>query len=222
VRIPTRSEQEAFRLTLGAASVIAVAVLVGSLTDPWIGVAAFALALGAAAIAYLRAENPDRHTPLGDAARQQHRHGPRPGVHHVLVVANEVLDGAELRERIVAGGDGDVELDILAPVLLSRVHLGVSDIDRELEQARARLDRSLSWAREQGVAACGRVGDPSSTIAIADELRDFGADEVIVVTHARDRATWQERDDLARLQRELDLPVHHVTVGEAGARPGAG
>ena len=77
-----------------------------------------------------------------------------------------------------------------------------------------RLERSLAWARERGIAARGEIGDPNPTSAIEDELRDFGADEVLVVTHPRERQTWQERGELERLQRELDVPVTHIVAGE--------
>ena len=81
------------------------------------------------------------------------------------------------------------------------------------------LERSLAWARERRIAARGEVGDPNPTTAIEDELRDFGADELIVVTHPRDRETWQERGELARLRRELDVPVTHVVVQNGRAEP---
>ena len=35
---------------------------------------------------------------------------------------------------------------------------------------------------------------------------------MIVVTHPRDCETWQERGELERLRRELDVPVTHVVV----------
>jgi hypothetical protein len=130
----------------------------------------------------------------------------------VLVVANEVLSGERLREQIV-GADGDgLEVDVLAPVLTSAIHYGVTDIDEETAEARVRLERSLRWAREQGIAARGRVGDPDPVVAIEDELRDFGADEIVVVTHTDEQANWQERTELQRLGRELDLPVRRVVV----------
>ncbi len=105
---------------------------------------------------------------------------------------------------------------MLAPVLTSRAHYAVSDIDHELQQARTRLERSLAWASAHGITAHGRVGDPSATTAIEDELRDFGADEIIVVTHPRE--SWQERDEVERLRRELDVPVTQVSV-EADRSP---
>lgn len=217
MRIPIRSEREAFRLTIAAVVVVAAAVLIGWLTEALVGAAVLALALAVAVIAYLRAADPDRHAPLRRAAHQAHPHGASAGERHLLVIANETLSGDELRERILAVDGERTEIDILAPVLTSQLHYGVSDIDRELGLARTRLEHSLAWAREQGIVARGEVGDPSPTTAIEDELRDFGADEVIVVTHPAERETWQERGELERLRRELDVPVSHVVVGKARA-----
>jgi hypothetical protein len=189
-------------------------VLVGWLTKPLVGAAVFVLVLILAAIAYLRAANPDRRMPLREATAAVHPHGAPSGKRHVLVIANETLSGEALCEQILGEDHERVEVDILAPVLTSRLHHGVSDIDRELEQARTRLGRSLAWAHEHGIVARGAVGDPSATSAIEDELRDFGADEVIVVTHPRERESWQEHGELERLRRELDVPITHVVVGD--------
>jgi len=182
MRAPFRSESDAFRFTLGGAGTVAVSVLVGWLTDPWVGLGVFSLAV----------------------VRRR----------HVLVVANQPLAGSDLRERIFEQDDGDVLVDVLAPVLTSRIHYAMSDIDRELADAGDRLERSLAWAREQGIAVRGTLGDPSPTTAIEDELRRFGADEVIVATHPSTSQTWQERDELERLRRELEMPVTHVVVGD--------
>ena len=213
MRTPIRSEREAFRLVFASAAVIGVSVLIGWLTKPLVGVAVFAIAAVLAAVAYVRADNPDRRTVLSDAAHESHPHGARAGTRHVLVVANEALAGDELRAKLTRVGGERVELDVLAPLLTSHLHYAVSDIDSELAEARTRLDRSLAWAHEYGLVARGKVGDPSPTTALEDELRDFGADEVIVVTHPRERETWQEQGELERLRRELDVPVTHVMIG---------
>jgi hypothetical protein len=198
---------------------VVVSVVVGWLTVPLAGVAVFVLGGASAAIAYLHVARSDRRPVLRDAARAPHPHGALAGEWHVLVVANQALSGIELRELILRHGE-HVELDILAPVLTSHLHYGVSDIDRELKGARARLERSLAWADTLNIIVRGEVGDPSHTTALEDELRDFGADEVIVVTHPPDRATWQERAELERLQQELDVPVTHVVVSDS-SEPGA-
>ncbi|MGO9956885.1 MAG: hypothetical protein ACLP50_13045 [Solirubrobacteraceae bacterium] len=213
MRTPIRSEDEAVRFVYASCAVIAVSVLVGWLVEPPVGVAIFAVAAVAAAIAYLRADNPDRRAVLRDAAHEPHPHGARTGMRHVLVVANETLEGDELRDRINRVDGERVEVDVLAPVLASRLHSVTSDVDGELADARARLRSSLAWAQEHGIVAHGEVGDPSPTTAIEDELRDFGADEVIVVTHLRERETWQEHGELERLRGELEVPVTHITVG---------
>lgn len=214
VRTPIRSEQEAFSFVFASAAVIGASVLVGWLTEPLVGVAVFAVAVVVAGIAYVRADNPDRRTVFLDAAHEPHPHGARAGTRHVLVVANEALAGDELRAQINSPETvGRTEVDILAPVLTSPVHYAVSDIDSALAEARARLGRSMAWADQHGIVARGEIGDPNPTTALEDELRDFGADEVIIVTRSPDSETWQEQAELERLRRELDMPVTHVIVG---------
>jgi hypothetical protein len=50
MRTPVRSEAEAFRIVIAAALVIGVAILIGWLTEPLIGVAALAVAIAVALI----------------------------------------------------------------------------------------------------------------------------------------------------------------------------
>lgn len=216
MRTPIRSEQEAFRFVFAGAAVIGASVLVGWLTEALVGVAVFAVAVVITGIAYVRAPNPDHRTVLLEAEHDPHPDGAPAGTRHVLVVANEALAGEELREQINRPEAGRTEVDILAPVLTSRLHYTVSDIDSALADARARLSRSLAWADQHGIVARGEVGDPNPTTAMEDELRDFGADEVIVVTHPQERETRQEQAELERLRRELDVPVTRVIVGAQG------
>jgi hypothetical protein len=213
-RVPFGSEAGAFRFTLGAAVAIGASVFIGWLSAPAAGFAVFAATTVSAALSRLSVSLRDRPAGLrratGEATLDRAR---RHAGHHVLVVANEALAGAELAELILRHDREHVEVDVLAPVLASHIHYAVSDIDRELAEARTRLERSLEWAHEQKIAARGEVGDPNPTTALEDELRTFDADEVVVVTHPCNRETWQERGELARLRHELDVPVTHVVVG---------
>jgi hypothetical protein len=214
MRAPIRSESDAFRLTVGVVAALIVAILLGALITPLVGVGVFIVALLAGLTAYLVVARSDHRPILAEAAQARHPHGAAPGKRHVLVVANETLVGRDLLVRIARDDPSRVEIDVLAPVLSSRLHLGMTDIDGELRSARTRLDRSLAWARDQGLNARGEVGDPSPTVALEDELRDFGADEVIVVTGPEDGETWQERGELERLRDELDVPVTHIVIGD--------
>lgn len=195
----------------GTVAVIGVAVLLGVLTTPWVGLAVLIVAIVVAAVAYLRADNPDRRQALGEAAHESHPAGSPTGTRHVLVVANEALAGDELAEQITRVDPEHTEIDVLVPVLTSRLHYAASDIDRERVAAQARLNRSLRWAQQCGIVARGEVGDPSPATALEDRLRAFGADEVIVVTHPGE--SWQEHGELKRLRGELDVPVTHLSVG---------
>lgn len=218
-RVPFGSEAGAFRLTFGAGLVIGASVFIGWLSAPAAGLAVFAAATVSAALLRLCVALRDRPAVLRRALSEAALDRARPPAgHHVLVVANEALAGAELAELILQHRREHVEVDVLAPVLASHVHYAVSDIDSELAEARTRLERSLAWARAHKIVARGEVGDPNPTTALEDELRTFGANEVIVVTHPRDRETWQERGELARLRRELGVPVTHFVAGDDRAK----
>lgn len=207
MRIPILTESYVFRLVL----LIGASMVLSAVSSPLAGVLLFAAGmLGALAYEMLHPE--PRRSPLREAVHAPHRHGSRGGQRHVLVVADEALAGDELRARISKLDGGRLEVDVLAPVLSSRTHYWTSDLDGEINQARRRLDASLAWLAEQGIEARGEVGDPNPLTAIEDELRDFGADEVIIATHALDRASRLESGMLARVRAELDVPVSHIVV----------
>jgi hypothetical protein len=219
-RVPFGSEAGAFRFTLGAGLVIGASVLIGWLTVPAAGLVVFAAGTVSAALSRLCAVLVNRQAALRRAMNEASldEAGPQ-ACDHVLVVANEALAGDELAAFILRDRRERIEVDVLAPVLASHVHYAMSDIDGELAEARTRLERSLAWAREHKVVARGAVGDPNPTTALEDELRSFGANEVIVVTHPRDRESWQVRGELARLRRELDVPVTQFVVRDHRPEP---
>ena len=131
----------------------------------------------------------------------------------MLVVANRTLASDELRSEIAERARDGAQVHLVAPILCSRVHYIASDIDRELRDARERLDDTLAWAREQGLDITGVVGDPNVALgAIEDELRRFGADEVLISTHPPKQSNWLETGIVTRLREELDVPVTHLVV----------
>jgi hypothetical protein len=214
VRVPLRTEFDAFRVVIALALVASAAVLVGWLISPEYGVVLLAAGITAGVVFELAGRDSDRGSGLRDAALEAHPHGAISGERHVLVIASTELAGEELRRELTPSAPGVVELDVLAPILASRAHYWTSDFDRERAEARERLERSLAWAAAQGFVARGEVGDPDPLAAIADELRDFGADEVIVATHPGERRGWLAERMLAHLTRELGVPVREIVVGD--------
>ena len=211
MRIPVRSETDALYVTCGVGALIAASVILGALIDPLVGVALFVGGVGGALFWELGTEDPDRARPLREAWTD----GPHGGRRRVLVVANRTLAGEELREALRKVAADGAELHVVAPILPSRVHYIASDVDRELEEARECLAAALAWAREEGLEADGTVGDPFTAFgAVEDELRAFGADEVIVSTLPPGRSNWLEAGILQRLRDELDVPITHVVVDQ--------
>jgi hypothetical protein len=209
MRIPVRSETDALYVTCGVGALIAASMVVGALIDPLVGVALFVGGVGGAVFWEIGTEDPDRARPLRDALSE----GPSRERRRVLVVANRTLAGQELREALRRVAAEGAELHVVAPILPSRVHYIASDVDRELEEARVRLEAALAWAREEGLDADGTVGDPFTAFgAVEDELRAFGADEVIISTLPPGRSNWLEAGILQRLRDELDVPITHVVV----------
>lgn len=214
MRMPVKSERDAFRIAYGSALLIVAAVLLGALISPAVGVAVLVLC-GAAVLAWeLRTTDPDRRLPLREAAEQCRREDD--GRRRILVVANETLRGDELRAEL-AGREAAL-LRVVAPVLPSRAHYVASDIDRELGDARDRLDDTLAWAAAQGLDATGRVSDMTPLTAIEDELRTFPADELLISTHPPQRSRWLESGLVERARAELEIPVTHVVVDLARRR----
>jgi hypothetical protein len=212
MRLPIRSEADAFRFTYALAFVVGISLLLGYLVEPIAGIALFTLVAIGAIVWDLTSEEPGA-SELRQAEQAGHERGARDR-RRVLVVANEALAGEALRERILPGAEPPPVLEVVAPVLQSKSHFVTTDIDRETEDARRRLRDTLAWAREHGIEATGEVGDPIDPLAgIEDELRRYDIDEVIVATHPPERANWLEMGTLDRVRDELSVPVTHVVIG---------
>lgn len=210
MRVPVKSERDAFHIVWGGAALIGCAGVIAAIAGTFYAVA---LALGGflgAVIWDLVTEDADRRRPLREAARQ----GPfaQDGRRRILVIANETLRGEELLEAIVARGAGHPIVRVVAPVLPSRAHYLASDIDRELAEARHRLEDTLAWAAGLGIQATGRVHGDTPFTAIEDEVRSFAADELIISTHPPARSRWLETGLVDRAREELEIPVTHVVV----------
>ena len=62
-----------------------------------------------------------------------------------------------------------------------------------------------------------KVGDSDPVKAIEDALREFAADEVLIVTRPDDDASWLEQGSGETAQSRFRLPVSVVTVAEDGS-----
>jgi hypothetical protein len=151
----------------------------------------------------------------------------KPGKRQILVVVNETVEGAALRDVIkpLSASQPPAEVLVIAPALNSRLRYWLSDEDEARRSAALRLKASLERLGTLGIAADGRVGDADPLQAIADALHEFRAQEILIATHRERHSNWLTRDLVGRARRRFSQPVVHVLdqltgESETGGRRG--
>ncbi|HZG36685.1 MAG TPA: universal stress protein [Gaiellaceae bacterium] len=205
MRNPLRSEADAFRLvlyTLGYFGLIVVAALV----HPVLGLLVFLGLTGTVLYRVLgtrgRVEEQEVVAPVPSAS----------GERRILVVANETVGGDELLDTIRSKAEGTTQVLVVVPALATRVQRWASDEDGARAAAERRLEASLARLREAGLDARGEIGDADPLQALDDEMRTFGADEIVIATHPEGRSNWLERGVVAAARERFAPPVTHVVV----------
>jgi hypothetical protein len=140
------------------------------------------------------------------------------GIHRVLLVADERFHGTDFVDELrshLEGGSGEVELFVVTPSLAgSGIEHEMADFDGPIVEARERLDWIITELKSVGIAAIGEVGDGDPTVAVGDGLREFPADEIIVVGHAEGQGrSYSEKDLWSHLKRDFAQPVTALMVG---------
>ena len=205
-RNPFRSEAEAYRFLLLTVGYFALIVVAASIAT-WLGLVVF-VALTAAAI-WLWARSGSNEPPARESIPSRSAEDER----RILVVANETVGGQELLAILKEKAEGVNErLLVVTPALNSQVRHWASDEDGARAAAQQRLDASLARLREEGIQADGEVGDGDPLQAIADALRTFGADEIVISTHPEGRSNWLERNVVGGARERFDVPITHVVV----------
>jgi hypothetical protein len=116
-----------------------------------------------------------------------------------------------LRARVVAHAGDDAEIVVVAPAAeLSPLQWLTGEEDDAREQAVERADRVASSM--PGSVVDAGAGDTDPVQAIEDALRQFPADEVIVVTRPDGEAHWLERGAGRAALARFALPVTPLVV----------
>jgi hypothetical protein len=129
------------------------------------------------------------------------------GRRRVLVIATaEPTPSAAERIAGIAGSAADVRL--VVPVPSHRLDRWLSAEDDARRGAEGRLARSAGVLVAAGLPVSGSVGDHDPAQALEDELHDFAADEVILLSDGK-------RNPLSRVEARLGLPLRRVTLDPA-------
>ena len=107
--------------------------------------------------------------------------------------------------------------------LNSRLRHWVSDSDRARRAAESRLGLCLGELGREGIDATGAVGDPEPLQAMADSLRAFPADEIVIASVQGTRARGVTRDLAERAMGRFGLPVAQLLLaGDPAPAPASG
>jgi hypothetical protein len=203
---PFRSEAEAYRFLLVTIGYFAAIVLATLVAGRWVGLAVFVIltVVGLWWLLRRRPEAPMRTTPPRRGAENERR---------ILVIANETVGGATLREEIRRRAESyEEQVLVVCPALNSPLRHWASDEDAARAAAQERLARSLARLLDAGVEARGEVGDAEPLQAMEDALRTFGADEIIISTHPEGRSNWLEKGVVTGARERFAVPITHVVV----------
>jgi hypothetical protein len=131
----------------------------------------------------------------------------------LLVVATTPVDESLLRDRLREHAGGEAEVRVVAPASgLSPLQWLASDEDEARGEA-AEIARSAEKAAKPEASRVeAEVGDADPVQAIEDALRQFPADEVLVVTRPGDAAGWLEQDTAEEASKRFGVPVTHLVV----------
>jgi hypothetical protein len=134
----------------------------------------------------------------------------------ILVVTTASVRGEDLRDRVRAhAGSEDADVRVVAPAAeISRLDWLAND---EQEARAAAEERAVEARRAVAPAARtvdAEVGDTDPVQAIEDALREFPADELVLVTHPDEDAAWLEEGAAEEALARLDLPVTRLVVAE--------
>jgi hypothetical protein len=121
----------------------------------------------------------------------------------IVAVAEATAEAAE-RISTLAGSATDVRL--LVPVPSHRLDRWLSAEDEARREAEARLARSAGALVAAGLPVSGSVGDSDAAQAVEDELHDFAADEVVLLTGGG-------KDPLTKIESRLGIPLRRVSAG---------
>ncbi len=138
------------------------------------------------------------------------------GVLKVLLVADERFHGEALVaeiQRYVEGKATRAEVFVVAPAVIdSAVEDELGGVDQAIGKAGKRLEWLLGELKSVGIEATGQVGDQDPVVAAGDGLREFDADELVVVAHARGERTPAEKGLWAKLEADTTVPLAEISV----------
>jgi hypothetical protein len=133
----------------------------------------------------------------------------------LMIAAGGVAGGAgALPSGVRALIDTADEILIVTPTLPGRLDWIASATDNAREKADARLSAVLGELEEFDAKTQGVVGSDDPLDAIADDVREFEPDHLLIALRAGERSGWQERGLLDGIQERTGVPMTVFSLPE--------
>jgi hypothetical protein len=133
-------------------------------------------------------------------------------VRNVLVITSSEWPVAELRAAL---GDDVGDLRVIVPTVRQSRLQWLTNADDDVRERADDAATSIAGALPSQQAEAS-AGDPDPLLAAKDALRDFAADEVVVVTRPDEEATWLEEGSSEEIARALGgLKVTRLIVSDS-------
>lgn len=132
----------------------------------------------------------------------------------ILVVTTTAPDPDRLKEALSDGTGDDLEIRVVAPAArIGKLDWLTNDEDDARARAAQAADETASALADAGSVAVDRTSHNTDAVSdIDDALRNFDADEIVLVTSGGDDSDWLE-DETARAAIEgSGLPVRRVEL----------
>jgi hypothetical protein len=193
-------------------SAIVISIVGGFyLGGPGLGMAVGALA--ASAIIVIAVRKPPPH-PIVPAPIPDSRE-------HLLVVIDEPPTDSATVERIAAAltptdpSQPAAEVRVVTPTYNRFLDRWASDVAPGRDRAQRSLVLTLASLAQVGVAATARIGDEDIVQTVADQLQEYPATEVFLVTEGASSSAISAAEEL---RSRLHAPFHHLS-GDVQVRP---
>ena len=139
----------------------------------------------------------------------QRRRTAQPAKRVLLLTSEDLAEANEVPKPVRQLIEDAEEICVLAPTLTTWLEWLATDIDAARVMADQRLHRVFDHMHADGISPEGMVADEDQVLAIADALREFDADLIVLRLHhpASAHENWHEHRVAEQVRSHFDLPT---------------
>ena len=208
----TRAELMAIPIVAVVVGVLGIIFLIGSVAGAWAWVLIGAGVLGLLVFLAVRYSHRNPHAAVSAPAPEPLAPKPADDTFRVLVIADESCVDPGFPAQIAAHANGrTIEALVIAPAIGSWLGRWTNDESAHAD-ARKHLDETVTALGRAGITAMGETGADDPIQATDDGLREFAANEIVIVTKPGTSTDWVEEGVIETAAKRYSIPVTHIVL----------